>query len=467
MLDNSPDLLWDDLLEHIEDRRVIPIIGQELLEVGPPGQTVPLYSRIAERLAERLKLPLADFAAPPMLNDVVCKYLENRGRREEIYPKIRAIMKEETFEIPEPLRKLAAIEHFNLFISVTFDSLLKQAIDAVRFHGESRTEVLSYAPNNVQDLPCEKADLKKPTVFHLLGKLSASPDYVITEEDTLEFLHSMQSDSRRAQLLFDELKSNHLLIIGCNFSDWLARFFIRIAKSRQLSLQRGEMEVFVDSRLRSDNNLVLFLQHFSYNTKVVEYSPIEFVDELSDRLSKRHTPTVAVQAPAAPSSQRSSRFDDDDDERPGGMVPGAVFISYASEDVEKAQALMAGLDEAGLDVWLDKQELEAGDEYSDKIRRNIRSCSYFLPLISQASTTRLEGFFIREWKWALERASSIADSVPFILPVVVDDTGAYNDAVPEGFQRVQWTRLPGGQSTAEFQMKLVRLVRDYRKRMRA
>ena len=372
-------------------------------------------------------------------------------------------MKEESFPLPEPLRKLASVPFFDLFISVTFDSLLKQAIDEVRFAGESRTDVLAYTPSTVQDLPCEKSDLKRPVVFHLLGKLSASPDYVITEEDTLEFLYSMQSDSRRAQLLFDELKNNHLLIIGCNFSDWLARFFIRIAKSRQLSQQRGEMEVFVEQRIHDERNLVLFLQHFSYNTKVVSTSPADFVDELVDRLARRGSLTPK---PAPQATPRVADLPNDDSPRPGEMVAGAVFISYASEDAEAAKQLHKDLDEAGIDAWLDKRELEAGDEYGEKIRRHIKGCSYFLPLISKASTTRVEGFFRREWKWALDRAANIAESVPFIIPVVIDDTDAYTDSVPEGFSRVQWTRLPGGASTSEFQMKMVRLVREYRKRMR-
>ena len=61
--------------------------------------------------------------------------------------------------------------------------------------------------------------------------MSASPDYVITEEDTLEFFTSMQAESKRPNVLLDELKSSHLLLIGNTFPDWLTRFFIRIAKS--------------------------------------------------------------------------------------------------------------------------------------------------------------------------------------------------------------------------------------------
>ena len=38
--------------------------------------------------------------------------------------------------------------------------------------------------------------------------------------------------------------------------------------------------------------------------------------------------------------------------------------------------------------------------------------------------------------------------------------------VPERFTQVQWTRLPGGTATLEFTERVVRLVRDFRKRER-
>jgi hypothetical protein len=85
-------------------------------------------------------------------------------------------------------------------------------------------------------------------------------------------------------------------------------------------------------------------------------------------------------------------------------------------------------------------------------------------VISQNTERRLEGYFRREWKLAEERAMGIADHVPFIMPVVIDETPPYVSAVPEGFKKTQWTKLPGGEMPAEFQARLVKLVRDYRRR---
>src|SRR4030095_5021725 len=48
---------WEDLLAFIEDRRVIPVVGAELLTVKKGEESIPLYRAVAERLLEKEKLP--------------------------------------------------------------------------------------------------------------------------------------------------------------------------------------------------------------------------------------------------------------------------------------------------------------------------------------------------------------------------------------------------------------------------
>jgi hypothetical protein len=115
------------------------------------------------------------------------------------------------------------LEYVNLYVTTTFDLLLEQALNEERFGGAPKSATLAYSPNNVQDLPCEMANLDRPTVYHLFGRISSSPDYAITDEDTLEFLNSMQSESKRPHLLFDELKNKHLLINSRRSSRWVER----------------------------------------------------------------------------------------------------------------------------------------------------------------------------------------------------------------------------------------------------
>jgi hypothetical protein len=145
----------------------------------------------------------------------------------------------------------------------------------------------------------------------------------------------------------------------------------------------------------------------------------------------------------------------------GATEPSAmpsVFLSYASEDREAARALRDGLAAEGLEVWYDENELTGGDAWDQKIRRQIRECDYFMPIISAQSEARREGYFRREWRLAVERTLDMADDHLFLLPVVIDDTAQGNARVPERFMSVQWLRVPGGQATPALKALCTRIV---------
>ncbi len=137
---------------------------------------------------------------------------------------------------------------------------------------------------------------------------------------------------------------------------------------------------------------------------------------------------------------------------------GAVFLSYASQDADAARRICDALRAAGIEVWLDQSELRGGDAWDRKIRDQIRHCALFIPIISAHSQARLEGYFRREWKFAVERKRDIADELTFLLPVVIDETPERGASVPEGFHEVQWTRLPGGAALQEFIQHVSRLL---------
>ena len=436
------DDAWDDLLSFIEERRVIPIVGPELLMVSTERGPRLLFDWAAEKLAARLNVNTAELPQPYTLNDVVCLFLAARGRREEAYVRLRSIIKDATFEAPAALRRLAAITDFDLFVSTTADSLLESAINLERFAGSPSTEVLSYAPNRVVDLSTERDRLQRPVVYHLFGKLSASPTYVISDEDLLEFICALQSEHLVPEKLFYELEHNHLLFIGSNFTNWLARLFLRMAKRQRLSDPRDVGEVLADDHSSQDDRLMSFLQQVSVRTRI--YVGAErFVEELHERWQARRKPlAVAATAPA--------RFLPPAREMPDN----AVFVSYAREDLPAVQQLKAGLEAAGITTWFDIDRLEAGDDYDRKIQRNIARCSYFIPVVSTTTQRRPEGYFRREWSYALDRARNMADGALFILPVSIDVTTAAEALVPDRFKALHFTQLPGGQVSPEFAQRL-------------
>jgi TolB-like protein/Tfp pilus assembly protein PilF len=136
----------------------------------------------------------------------------------------------------------------------------------------------------------------------------------------------------------------------------------------------------------------------------------------------------------------------------------AVFVSYASQDSAAALSICEGLRAGNIDVWFDQDELRGGDDWDRKIRRQIRECALFIPVISENASARTEGYFRLEWNLADQRAQRMARTKPFILPVLIDHVSRTQADVPDSFERVQWTRLPEGKMSPDFVQHVAGLI---------
>jgi hypothetical protein len=426
---------WDELLLYIRERRVIPIVGRELLiSANDPGSL--LDHRLALRLAQELEVS-TEGLEQPTIRAVASRYLATHRNPNKIYSKLKMILDKDAPPIPEPLRLLAQISDFGLFVSTTFDGLMERAIDEVRAPGRVRAKSLSYSPfAAVQDLENVPGPRDPPAVYHILGRASPFPDYAVHDEDTLEFLHFLQSESRRPHRLFDALRDSHLLFLGCGFPDWLSRFFIRTMNGQRFLGTRNKSEVVADTRVRLETDLVGFLQQFETSV-FVRGGAAEFVAELhrrwADSAGEQLEP-VAAEA-AAGHARR--------------MPDGAVFLSYARENREAVRRAHDALEAVGVDAWFDDRDLGPG-QWDQQIDEGIRRCALFLPFVSQDTEAAVEGYFRREWRVALDRSLGIAQTVPFIVPVSVDGTSPESTHVPPEFRSCQWTRLRDGNPDPDF-----------------
>ena len=271
------ELFWDKLILDIEDGRVVPVVGRGALKVNYNGENVGYYELVAQKLAELFKVSSERLHADEELNTVVGRYLEKNTHRdlERIYRHVPKLLLQLNRPIIDSLVRLASIRYFELFVSTTIDSLLSDALERAR--GQLPTSI-SYSPES--DL--SRSDLKDdyhlnqtPTVFHLFGKASPAGGYALTQEDTLEFMHALQSESRQPQMLFDELSQKNILLLGCTFNGWLARFFLRITKRDRLLLASGT-NYLADSRVVEDDKLVYFLNRYSPGTEIYQGDVTDF-----------------------------------------------------------------------------------------------------------------------------------------------------------------------------------------------
>jgi hypothetical protein len=430
-------LFWRQLIALIEQRRVIPVIGPDAVVIEDENGARPLTEHIARQVEINLGLSPSPAEGRMTLNGVACRCMtELGGQIGELYAAVHQVLTEHEIPVPEPLKKLARIRGFNLYVTTTFDDLLKQAIDLERFAGTPRTDVLAYRPDDVKDIPAEP--LTKPLVYHLLGRVSALPEFCVTEEDTLEYIHSLQSPDRSPTHLLDALQTSTPLFIGNHYSDWLARFFLRSTR-RERFLVRPRADIVADSTARDDPALKSFLKIYSAQTKVFAGGALEFIDELSMRWEAHQAGGDAARVEEAVPEEEHH----------------AIFISYAHEDFERAKALALGLRDAKLPVWFDKVGgLEGGDDYEKKIRERIFRASLFVPVLSANVLTADRRFFRKEWKAAAEVFTQVRADLKFILPVCLDGFEP-GDGIDEAIRTKHW--LPWG---ADNLKEIILLIRD-------
>lgn len=441
---------WNRLLTMVGEKRVIPIIGPELLCIpwqgkplarlydvwgqalaqqlgidgGQPAEETPLLYRIANQLSVDPNLPYGGLES--LVNEVVC---------------------ERRWPLPEPMRQLAAIRDFSLLVTTTVDHLLEAALAEGRAQEEPSSIIFRRGGDEESnDLPRDFIPGARPTVFHLFGATCVDRDSFAATEDTLiDFSWALIDQDYAPKRLYDFLRGKTLLLLGCDFPDWLARFLIHALTRRP----DARIEVWFVSESRQ-GGLRDYLRRQRFNVPSPQ-SPVSFVAELHRRWQQRqelHPREGATRSPAPESK------------------PGAVFISYSRENQAAANVIRAQLEEAGIDTWMDETGLEPGAEFQQVIRDNIGRASFFLAVISRALDLEASGrpgrFVLREWKWAESTNEERSKDHCFLQPVVVDDTPAGAHFVDPPFRSLEWTRLQGGKLPRSFVVFLKKGIRRFR-----
>ncbi|WP_297325416.1 toll/interleukin-1 receptor domain-containing protein [Nitrosomonas sp.] len=428
------DRLWSELTRFVREGALIPITGSELLEIPSAASgSKNFYTLVAEELALRLEVDAPQHTGERALNEVACSYLANRrNRAEELYPVVKGVVEEleQSVPIPKALNDLAALP-VKLFVTTTFDNLLVRAIEQRHPVWAGRVRQIEYSPVRKDDLDSTQLSDGPPVVFHLFGRATSMPEYAVTEEDVLEFMHALQSQEGRPEKLFRLLQQKNLLIVGCGFADWLARFFIRLGVSTRLSAAGGKTDWFIE-RASSASEFAVFLDHFGRSTKHFSLGPVEFIARFAEKLPRDLTFTTAPRVLAR------------------DILEGGLFLSYASEDRAIVERIQQALDHNGIDCWFDRQQLIGGDDWESKIIRNVNACSLFVLILSRHTLTQQDRFFRHEWHEAFKRSIGFAANAKFLIPVAIDDIQPNNPALPLELKKPDWKRLPGGKVTPAF-----------------
>ena len=125
---------------------------------------------------------------------------------------------------------------------------------------------------------------------------------------------------------------------------------------------------------------------------------------------------------------------------------GCIFVSYALSDLRVAEYIVKQLQEKGLLVWFDKQQLLPGQDWEAEFSEAVeKTCGVFLSLISDTSAPRLTGYNIQERNLASKRRERFADCEVFYIPLRIDEGEPLIPAnEPRGIKKIQAIRKSGG-----------------------
>lgn len=440
---------WEALLDAIELGKVVPIVGRRLSLVQSDGAApVLLHRAVAARMARDFGLEARpegwDLAE---LHRAVAQ--QDTLELDSFHPKLKRCIAAMTPQL-EPLRKLAEITHWRLFLSTAIDDLLERAVREVRGATET-VNVYTFAPGH--ESPARPIGRPGEVgVYHLLGSRDTCPNWAITADGLVEFVLGMFSERYRPEQLFSALKDKHLLAIGCQIPDWLGRFFLRALRNGPIAEQKG-LNVLVDDAQQTDAALARYLQRFGKKALIVPGDAVAFVDELHRRWKQRAGDALApLQAGAAAPSDAVAAAPE---------CGAKVFLSYAHDDGAIAQQLYDYLRGQGIDVWKDDRydALAKGANWDHEIRRQIADCACFVPVISRYTSDTSDSYFWKEWNLALDRSLQM-DRLRrrFVFPVL-SERGV---ELPEQFRDSQGTLL----SDADDRAALARSLRDEQRRLR-
>lgn len=124
---------WEELCERIHKKKVIPVIGQGLYRVETgTGDKPLLYDFIADELPRKTGMqPVPE--GNHRFSKAAFQFLkENKYKYRALNKLLREIIQPLRLPTDGPLRKLARIKPFSLFINTTYDDTFTEALAAVR-----------------------------------------------------------------------------------------------------------------------------------------------------------------------------------------------------------------------------------------------------------------------------------------------------------------------------------------------
>ena len=433
---------WELLLTAVDEGRVVPVIGDALIQVRTPdGETANIIDYLLDQLRVRFKAApdsYVDFSEMENLIESYNNKQGNIGESTDLYYEIFDCLRYVDICIPPFLEDLFRECRFPLTLTTSYMRDLDKCIGVDRAH----TGVYNKSANS--DLDGSQLSPAHPSLYYLFGRVNiAKRSFMVTEDDLLDYLHCWHDSDTRPNQISKYLSDKFILILGCRYPNWLFRFFWHSLKNFSIQPNSKEMQGVVSlEKLEDDRALVQFLSRIQTSVFDTAESFIrELVERHQKRSGNRFEPKPVGFADLQPSSQGAPD----------------IFVSYAREDHDSVLAVVDKIRSLGANVWFDENNLKPGEEYENLIEEKIKQCKRFVPFISETTLQPGRRFFKLEWNKAItENLYRLGE--PFITPIVLGGVSKNHPALPRPFRDCHIIST----SDADFDAKLKTLIRSFR-----
>jgi hypothetical protein len=401
---------WRVLLKSIQQRKCILLLGPDVAIDPLRPRQKPLPVRLAHKLAWELRkagerkqlLTVHDLAHVAQTYEREMR--RHRTRLELAVEDFYAPYREQTTQLH---RDLAALP-FTLCINTTPERFMLNAFKQTQGK-EPIYDFYHFQPDPKRPRPvamlrppANNPD-QRPLIYDLYGSLDEPASLVLTENNLLDFLVSV---TRQTPPLHPYVtgefndKRVSFLFLGFGFRHWYLRVLLHALKALE------------------HNAASLALEHPTFFT-VPEHAQTTLFFESGCAIEFR-------QLPANFASELRTRFEQDraQTQKPGAItqLPDAptAFLCHETRDKPEAERIALELQNRGINVWVDKQSLRGGDDWTKLIPHVIKKqTDYVVVLQSPRMIDKTEGYFKTEIHYALERQLSFGD-LPFTIPVLIE-----------------------------------------------
>lgn len=304
--------------------------------------------------------------------------------------------------IPKPFEQLAKIKQFRFYVNATFFKLLEIAVNRNKDLRNEKAKCKIFSYNTLtgnQDIEYDNTisrfstkNFKEPAIYNWLGTHSLDNEYVISDVQHIDLLAAMISNKNNQYANLElALKGAKLLFIGCDFPDWILRFFLKFCKG---NLNKAELEKsFIIEQFEDESSKAFFIDN--YGIKKFSVKPDEFVDKLFNQLKSRNPDSIEK-----------------------SLSKNHVFISYNHDDFQIAKQINEQLKNNLIDTWFDETGLMNGDDLDDNIKNAIDNAFAFIPIVTNHANEepQMRKYYKREWNYAVK-----PDKYNLIFPIRIND----------------------------------------------